>query len=267
MNGDWNIVNSEALHTKAAKGILLISPFLYIFLQYILIAPYGKHSASSPKWNWGPKINAKLAWFLLELPNLFWIFYAYWNRNEDAFASSANGLLLSLFVIHYINRCIVYPFRISAKSNPVNLSIISAGFLFCLMNGWLQTMQYCVFHAYPENYHKSPTFITGTIIWFTGFIINLQSDGILRTLRNTPPTNIYKIPKGGFFRYVSGANFFGEIVEWAGYAIASQSLAGLAFLVWVCTNLIPRANAHHQWYLAKLEDYPKERWAVIPFIL
>ena len=136
MNGDWNIVNSEALHTKAAKGILLISPFLYIFLQYILIAPYGKHSASSPKWNWGPKINAKLAWFILELPNLFWIFYAYWNRNEDAFASSANGLLLSLFVIHYINRCIVYPFRISAKSNPVNLSIISAGFLFCLMNGW-----------------------------------------------------------------------------------------------------------------------------------
>jgi 3-oxo-5-alpha-steroid 4-dehydrogenase 1 len=33
----------------------------------------------------------------------------------------------------------------------------------------------------------------------------------------------YKIPTGGLFDYITGANFFGEIVEWTGFAIASCS--------------------------------------------
>ena len=55
-----------------------------------------------------------------------------------------------------------------------------------------------------------------------GMWINIQSDGILRNLRKPGETN-YKIPKGGLFRYVSGANFLGEIAEWSGFAIAAGS--------------------------------------------
>ena len=131
----------------------------------------------------------------------------------------------------------------------------------------LQTAHFSIYHTYPTNYHKSFPFLIGTVIWLIGFIINIQSDGILRKLRNSPPLNTYKIPKGGFFTYVSGANFFGEIVEWFGYAIACQSLVGWAFWAWVCANLIPRACDHHKWYLDKFEDYPKDRWAVIPFVM
>lgn len=125
------------------------------------------------------------------------------------------------------------------------------------------------YHTYPPNYHKSLMFITGTIIFFTGFVINLHSDHILRKLRSTPPYHSYKIPQGGAFSIfnISCANFFGEIVEWAGFAMASGSLGGLAFWVYTCANLIPRACAHHLWYHEKFEDYPKERFAVIPFIL
>ena len=40
------------------------------------------------------------------------------------------------------------------------------------------------------------------------------------------------------FEYVSGANFFGEIVEWTGFAIATWSLV-------VCSAvLVPRRSIH-----------------------
>jgi 3-oxo-5-alpha-steroid 4-dehydrogenase len=65
---------------------------------------------------------------------------------------------------------------------------------------------------------------------------------------------------------VSGANYFGEIVEWCGYALAAQSLPATAFAVFTFANTAPRAWRHHQWYQEKFDDYPKNRWAVIPFL-
>ena len=63
--------------------------------------------------------------------------------------------------------------------------------------------------------------------------------------------------------------FGGEMLEWLGFAVASQfSLPSVAFVVYTASNLIPRAVAHHQWYLRKFDDYPKERkWAVVPFVV
>jgi len=78
----------------------------------------------------------------------------------------------------------------------------------------------------------------------------------------------YKIPYGGMFEFVSCANFFGEIVEWWGFAMASWSLPALAHAIFTTANLVPRALQHHQDYLNKYrEDYPKDRAAVIPYIL
>jgi len=70
------------------------------------------------------------------------------------------------------------------------------------------------------------------------------------------------------FKYVSGANYFGEMVEWMGFAIASWSIPSLAFFVFVCSNIGPRAVQHHRWYKNKFGvEYPPDRKAVIPFIL
>jgi steroid 5-alpha reductase family enzyme len=132
--------------------------------------------------------------------------------------------------------------------------------LFCFS---LQAQSFYQFKSYPEKYHLTAPFLIGITLWTIGFCVNLSSDNILRNLRQTPG---YKIPHGGLFRYVSCANFTGEIFEWFGFAIASQSLAGWAFLAFVCANLIPRACSHHSWYIEKFEDYPKGRRAVFPFI-
>ncbi len=50
---------------------------------------------------------------------------------------------------------------------------------------------------------------------------------------------------GGMFEYVSGANFFGEIVEWTGYSIAAWSLPGFTFAALTFLNTFPRAVSHH----------------------
>lgn len=51
------------------------------------------------------------------------------------------------------------------------------------------------------------------------------------------------------FTYVSGANFFGEIVEWAGFAIACWSLPSLAFFLFTAFNIGPRAVQHHRYHM------------------
>lgn len=58
--------------------------------------------------------------------------------------------------------------------------------------------------------------------------------------------------KGGMFNYVSGANFFGEIIEWTGFAVASWSLPSAAFAIFTACFISPRAVNHHRFYFALL---------------
>jgi hypothetical protein len=57
------------------------------------------------------------------------------------------------------------------------------------------------------------------------------------------------------------------MLEWTGFAVASWSLPGLAFALYTAANLAPRALSHHRWYQEKFPDYPRERRALIPFVV
>ena len=74
------------------------------------------------------------------------------------------------------------------------------------------------------------------------------------------------VPHGGLYRWVSAPNYLGEILEWVGFAIAAQTLAGWAFVAFTIANLAPRARSNHQWYLAKFPDYPGGRRALTPLV-
>ena len=77
----------------------------------------------------------------------------------------------------------------------------------------------------------------------------------------------YKIPQGGMYRWITSPNYFGEIVEWVGWAIMTWSLPGLAFALYTTANLAPRAISNHRWYRRTFPDYPRERRALVPFLL
>ena len=96
--------------------------------------------------------------------------------------------------------------------------------------------------------------------------MNYHSDSILRNLRK-PGERGYKIPYGGAFHWVSAGNYFGEIMEWFGFAIASCSIAGLAFALFTFSNIGPRGYSNHIWYKKQFKgEYPRNRKAVIPYI-
>jgi 3-oxo-5-alpha-steroid 4-dehydrogenase 1 len=88
---------------------------------------------------------------------------------------------------------------------------------------------------------------------------------VLRALRKPGETG-YAIPYGGLYRWVSCPNYFGELLEWIGFAIAAWTLPALAFAVFTFANLFPRALSHHRWYREKFVDYPADRKAMLPLI-
>jgi protein-S-isoprenylcysteine O-methyltransferase Ste14 len=66
---------------------------------------------------------------------------------------------------------------------------------------------------------------------------------------------------------VSCPNYLGEMLEWFGWALATWSIAGLAFALYTVANLLPRALQHHRWYRAKFADYPADRKALVPYVI
>mmetsp|Transcript_18000 Transcript_18000/g.40691 ORF Transcript_18000/g.40691 Transcript_18000/m.40691 type:complete len:167 (+) Transcript_18000:1-501(+) len=145
------------------------------------------------------------------------------------------------------------------------------------LNGYLQAVYLCNIKSLGTmtlSLDNSQHFI-GLIIFLSGMYINIHSDSVLRNLRRsntTPSTNQkqYFIPHSPFFKCVSCPNFAGELLQWFGYCIMSEfSLPSVAFCVYTAGNLIPRADAHHKWYLREFKkDYPKQRrWAVLPGVV
>ena len=96
---------------------------------------------------------------------------------------------------------------------------------------------------------------------------SVLSDGRIVLWLREPGETAYRIPRGGLYRFISCPNYFGELVQWAGWAVATWSLAGLSFAVFTAANLVPRALSHHRWYRSEFDDYPEGRHAVVPFVL
>lgn len=216
---------------------------------------------------WGPAVGNRLGWLLMEAPVfvamlLFWLLSP--RRGEVAPA-----VMASLFLLHYFQRSFIFPLLIKGKGR-MPFAIIAMGVVFNLINaymigGWLFWVS--PEGTYPSSWLGSPLFILGTVIFFTGMAININSDHIIRSLRKPGDTRHY-IPRGGMYRYVASANYFGELTEWIGYAILTWSLGGLAFAVWTFANLAPRARSIHRRYIAEFGDeYARlNRKYIIPFI-
>jgi hypothetical protein len=255
---------------------MILTGFVTIVALHFLPAPYGRYSTPH---GWGVMIPAKIAWFIMESPNI-WVSCLLYMFNEQRTISInnyddiPNCILLFCFLLHYFHRSIIYPLKMSYVPNsPMPITVMILAFTYCLWNGTNQGLSLLIVSSYKFEYVYDWKFIIGLIIFFFGMYVNIQSDDILLNLKKRSSSQDstkkqYYIPHGGMFKYVSCANFFGEILEWIGFAIACQSLPAFAFAFYVVANVGPRALEHHKWYLQKFGgEYPRDRKAVIPFML
>ena len=145
------------------------------------------------------------------------------------------------------------------------LAVAAMGFSFNIANAYLNARFAHALLALPRRLAADPRFLVGVALFLVGFAVNQHADEVLRTLR-APGERGYKIPHGGLYRFVSAPNYFGELVEWSGFALAAWSPAALVFVVWTAANLAPRAWANHRWYRRTFPDYPTGRRALVPFL-
>ena len=231
--------------------------FIYLFFES---APYGRHI----KDGWGVKISARLGWIVMESPCVFlMILYAILVYDQ---LKNYHIIFLILWLTHYIHRTLIYPFAIKMTNPYMPISIAASAFFFNIINVSIQAYGIFYFTQFSQDWLVSNTFMIGLSLFLIGMYINIKSDYIMINLKKEKGSG-YHIPNSFLYKYLSAPNYFGEIIEWLGWAVLTWSISGLVFLIWVIANLFPRAISHHKWYLNKFEDYPKNRKAIIPGVI
>ncbi len=243
--------------------VMTVMAVVVFVLLFFVDAGYGRFYAPQ----WGPAIDNRLGWMLMEAPVFVAMLLLWWlsDRREDGIRL----VFLLLFELHYFHRAFVFPWLMRGRSK-MPLSIIGTAVLFNTLNAYMQGGW--LFYVSPVDYYSadwltSVPFLVGTALFLLGMGVNIHSDRIIRNLRKPGDTAHY-LPRGGMFRWVTSANYFGELVEWTGFAILTWSVSGAVFALWTFANLAPRAariyNGYRQEFPEQLDTRTTKR--IIPFI-
>ena len=230
---------------------------------YFVTAGYGLFRTK--RWGWS--INNKLAWVLMELP-VFFVMFAIWSLSPLKWHLPQLALF-GLFELHYFQRSLIFPFLLKGQSKmPVVIMLM--GILFNVINGviqggglyWFPNPDFEQGVAYLLRWNA----MAGILLFLIGMAINLHSDHVIRHLRK-PGDSQHYLPQKGMYRYVTAANYLGEIIEWTGFAIAAGTLAAWVFPIWTAANLVPRAHAIYNRYKEEFgEEALGKRKRIIPFV-
>ncbi|KAG6752426.1 hypothetical protein POTOM_044654 [Populus tomentosa] len=162
---------------------------------------------------------------------------------------------MSPYLLHYFHRTFIYPLRIYQSTSHQNTKTTIGFPLILTFNGFLTQALNTYIQARWVSHYKSDydsdgglfwwKFFGGLVVFLWGMRINMWADTALLVLKRE--SRGYKVPRGGWFELVTCPNYFGEIVEWLGWAVMTWSWAGFGFFLYTCSNLVPRACANHKW--------------------
>ncbi len=237
---------------------------LVVFVAlYFVRAGYGMFRTAS----WGPSLPNKIGWVLME-GCVFMVLMLLWAQG-GAIKVLPQYLFFLLFELHYLQRAFIFPLLMRGRSR-MPVAIMLMGVVFNVLNGVMQAGGWFWFpnpdYQMGAAYLAQPHAVAGLVIFFAGMGINLHSDHVIRHLRQPGDTRHY-LPARGLYRYVTSANYFGELVEWTGFAILTASPAAWVFVWWTAANLVPRANAIYHKYVDEFgAKAVGRRKRIVPFI-
>jgi 3-oxo-5-alpha-steroid 4-dehydrogenase 1 len=231
-------------------------------LLQVVTAPFGRHTSSA----WGFSVSNTVGWVTFEAcsPLALWTaFLSVRGSFSVVDVPSVNAMLMCMWTLHYAHRAFVFPFQTVDDGKRMPVLVVVSAMLFNAVNGSLNG-----YFLGSVALEPSVLRLLGVVLFTAGAVMNIDHDYYLISLRANAPPSTYVIPQYRLFHLVSCANLAAELLEWTGFALAAYpSLPALSFAVWTFCNLVPRAVAHHRWYLTKFPNYPKNRRAVIPFLL
>jgi 3-oxo-5-alpha-steroid 4-dehydrogenase 1 len=259
--GDATYDTVLAVALAMALLVALVAPFVP--------SPYGRFASE----RFGLAVDPRLGWFLMELPATVTFLYAY-GRGPHRF-EAVPLVFLAVWLVHYGNRGVFFPLSIrtprGAKSS-FSVMVVAIGWGVTLVHGYLNGAFLSTWGTHlSSGWLSDPRFIAGIVVYAVSLALNIHSDAIVRGLRTREEMEagqkVYRIPRGGLFRWVSSPSYLTELCAWAGFALSTWSLAGVFILVVSTANLAPRALSTHRWYRERFPDYPANRKALIPFLL
>lgn len=219
-------------------------------------AQYGRYAPPRRRFS----VPARWGWLAMESPAV--LGFAAGFVAGRAPRGPVAWSFLALWLLHYVDRAWAYPFRLGDPRRPMPLEIVGLGVVFNLVNAGLQSAWlFTLSGGYRASWLADPRFLLGVALFGAGLTVNRLADARLRRLR---AAGGYALPRGGLFELVACPNYLGEIVQWLGWALATWSLAGLAFALWTIANLAPRARSHLAWYRQRFPEFPADRRALVP---
>ena len=146
----------------------LIGLVVFVTL-YFVDAGYGKMRSEK----WGPAINNKVGWFLMEMPVFLVVLYLWAVSPYEVVRGLPYLAFLLIFEFHYFQRSFIFPFLLKGNSK-MPIIIMSLSVIWNLINGYIQG--WWLFHLAPKYapdmytlaWMHDPRFIAGVCIFAVG---------------------------------------------------------------------------------------------------
>ncbi|XP_066923523.1 3-oxo-5-alpha-steroid 4-dehydrogenase 1-like [Clytia hemisphaerica] len=256
-----NFLDKEVFILHFCSSLMMFTGCLVYVILFFQPATYGRYSNATGNLLFCA-IPARTAWFLQEVPafmiSIILVFLVILEWLPGGYTRT-QLFVLSWFICHYFQRSFIYSLSITG-GKPTPFYAFFLAFVFCTGNGYMQARGALLLSDYPDDLLTKLRVTMGFVLFCLGMYSNMKCDHMLRNLRKPGETG-YKIPRGFLFDYISCGNFFGEIIEWIGFAIASWSSVSSAFAFFTIANLVPRAVTHHRFYHQKFNNIIKMRLA------
>lgn len=108
----------------------------------------------------------------------------------------------------------------------------------------------------------------GVVVFLVGIAGNFYHHCLLARLRRAPnkPAGRYVVPEGGLFSWVACPHYLFECIAFMGLAIIAQTTSAFVIALGIFASLAIRSHNTKMWYLKKIEGFPMQRKAFIPFV-